>query len=110
MKNNNLFIKECKTKYVQLLNEMILKCLHEMEQYIYYVLRCLYRCGIPVRPYYDDFIHIIQDDAHAIAYPRSSIVDGVGVVNPLFFFGFKIMDTGEVIFSEDPKVLGLVKQ
>lgn len=109
MKNNNLFIKECETKYVQLLNEMILKCFYEMEQYLYYVLRCLYRCGIQVRPYYDDFVHVMQDEGivHAVVYPKSSIRDGYGVVNPLFFFGVKITDNGDVIFSEEPCVLGL---
>ena len=69
------------------------KALKELENYARYMLRCLHRVGIHPTP--ADIIHVTFERnngqiAEAVTYPRSSGIDGVGVVNPMFFYGFKM--------------------
>ena len=74
------------------IDELYYKSLRELEEYCYYCLRCLYRAGITPRP--DDFARVTFERnngtiAEAVVYPVSACIDGEGVVNPMFFYGFK---------------------
>lgn len=69
------------------------KALKELENYARYMLRCLHRVGIHPTP--SEITHVTFERnngqiAEAIVYPISSVVDGQGVVNPMFFYGFKM--------------------
>lgn len=103
-----LMINKNYQQYRQAIDNLYLKSIHELEKYSYYILRCLDKVNINVKP--SDFILLTQERkngtiAQAIVYPRESIVDGVGVVNPMFFYGFKWDYTEdynvEVVFTED---------
>lgn len=99
-------------QYREAIDKLYLKSIKELELYAYYILRCLYRCNIHIQP--SDLTLITQKRdigsiAQAVVYPRESVVDGEGVVNPMFFYGFKWDYTGDsnikVTFTEDYKEL-----
>ena len=64
-----------------------------LENYAQYMLRCLHRVGIHPRP--SDIAHCTFERkngqiAEAVVYPVTSCIDGKGIVNPMFFYGFKM--------------------
>lgn len=71
------------------LNDLLYSCIHELEKYAIYVCQCL---GKNVN--LDDFVVVHFEKRHgtamAMVYPKSCAVDGLGVVNPMFFYGFYI--------------------
>lgn len=79
----------------QMINEFdkkYLKALTELEKYAQYILRCLHRAGIHPTPKDLGFATFERENgtiSQAVFYPIESAVDGVGVVNPAFFYGFK---------------------
>lgn len=115
IKNNTMTKQEFNEdyqRYCQAIDELYCKSLHELELYAYYILRCLYRCNIHITP--SDLTLITQERengriAQAVVYPRESVVDGEGIVNPMFFYGFKWDYTEdlniEVTFTENPEEL-----
>jgi len=73
-------------------NKLYFKALKELEQYCQYCLRCLHRAGIHATP--TDFVLLTGKRKNgniyeALVYPKTAVVDGVGIVNPMFFYGFK---------------------
>lgn len=100
-------------QYRAAIDKLYLKSIRELELYAYYILRCLYRCNIHIQP--SDLTLITQERnngsiAQAVVYPRESVVDGKGIVNPMFCYGFKWDYTEnydiKVTFTEDYKELG----
>lgn len=99
-------------RYCQAIDNLYCKSIHELELYAYYILRCLYRCNIHIQP--SDLTMVTQERdngsiAQAVVYPKESVVDGEGIVNPMFFYGFKWDYTEDwnikVTFTEDPEEL-----
>lgn len=107
-------------KTIGLINEFLMQCYHKIEEYIHYMLRCLHRCGIHPNP--QEFVHIKQElpdgFSEGIVYPRTAIINGKGVVNPMFVYGFRIKTSDEILhatkpigvfFSESSYELGMTK-
>ena len=99
-------------RYCTAIDQLYCKSIHELELYAYYILRCLHRCNIHIRP--SDLTLITQERnngsiAQAVVYPRESVVDGEGIVNPMFCYGFKWDYTEDlnikVTFTEDYREL-----
>ena len=80
-------------KYIQDIQGQYFLLLQELEQYGYYILRCLHRCGIHPQP--TDFTHITflrhnGQIAEAVCYPATAINQTLQTIdNPMFFYGFK---------------------
>ena len=107
--NNNINIFQ---EYIKKIDQLYCKSMHELELYAYYILRCLYRCNIHIQP--SDLFLITQERANgtitqAIVYPRESVIDGKGIINPMFCYGFKWDYDSKwnimVTFTEDPMEL-----
>ena len=115
IKNNTMTRQEFNKNYqnyCQAIDKLYLKSIRELELYAYYILRCLYRCNIHIRP--SDLTLITQERengtiAQAVVYPKESVIDGEGIVNPMFFYGFKWDYTEDlnikVTFTENPEEL-----
>ena len=87
------------------LNKAHLECLHELEKYTYYMAQSMgknFDLKKIVRVTYEN-PHGISE---AVVYPKESVIDGEGVVNPLFFYAysFEIKEDGiQIWFTEDYK-------
>lgn len=84
-------------------NTVHMQCLHELEVYAYYIARCLQE-----KFNLKDIVLVSFDEPkgirQAVVYPKSSVINGEGVVNPLFFFGYKLTiekDGIHLLFSEE---------
>ena len=97
--NNGEFLNQALHQVTQ----VHLECLHELEQYCYYIARCLgknFNMNEIVRVQFEN----PKGMTEAIVYPKSSVVDGQGIVNPMFCFGYclKITEQGiQLQFTED---------
>lgn len=80
-------------RYIQDIKGQYFLLLQELEQYGYYILRCLHRMGIHPQP--TDFTHItfLRNNgqiAEGICYPATAINQTLQTIdNPMFFYGFK---------------------
>lgn len=109
--NANKQIKQMVTAF----DKIYLKSIQELEKYAEYILRCLHRAGIHPTPKDLGFATFERENgtiSQAVFYPVTSAVDGVGVVNPAFFLGFKFeydfrdLDKPfQVIFCDNPEDL-----
>ena len=99
--NNGNFLNQALHK----VNTAHMECLHELEQYVYYIARCLgknFNMNEIVRVQFENPKGISE----AVVYPKSSVIDGKGIVNPLFFYAYSLEMTKEGIilwFTEDYK-------
>lgn len=86
----------------KIINSTLYNMHQELNNYCEYILRCMLRVGIIVHP--KDIAYVtfdMQDNTkfcQAIIYPAESVVDGVGIVNLLFFYAgiIQINDDGIV--------------
>ena len=98
--NNGNFLNQALHK----LNKVHMECLHELEQYAYYITRCIgkdFNMNDIIRVQFENPKGI----AEAIVYPRTSVINGQGIVNPLFFKAYSLTITKEGIqiwFTENP--------
>lgn len=77
-------------KYIsEVYKELYTKLISELEKYAEHIVECL---GDDFNQ--EDLIRVgyteIDGLAEAIVYPRTSIVDGEGIVNPMFFYGYYV--------------------
>ena len=101
MSKNGNFLNQALYK----VNEIHMECLSELEHYIHYIMRCLgqnFDYDRLVSVHYENRNGISQ----AVVYPKESIIEGQGVVNPMFFYAYALEITEEGIqlwFTEDHK-------
>ena len=78
--------------YMNVINEIQLQCYQELENYLCYMMRCLLRTG---QQWDNDKITVVTFEktsgvSQGVVYPASSVIDGQGIVNPAFFYGYYI--------------------
>lgn len=77
--------------YIKSINQDYPKLLQELEQYTYYILRCLHRVGIHPRPVDFALLTIERTNgniAEILVYPTTSIKENK-IETPMFLYGFK---------------------
>lgn len=85
------------------LNTTHMKCLQTLEEYAYYITRCLkekFNINEIVRVTFEN----PKGMHEAIIYPKSSVIQEQGIKNPMFFFAYvlNIHEDGiHLIFTED---------
>ena len=101
MVSNGEFLNQALHK----VNNVHMECLGELEHYIHYIMRCLGQNFD-----YDRLVSVQYENrngiSQAVVYPKESIIEGQGVVNPMFFYAYALELTEEGIklwFTEDHK-------
>lgn len=111
LKPTNINVDKNINNMVNAFDKIYIKSIKNLENYAQYILRCMHRVNVPVYPEDIGFATFERKNgtiAQAVFYPISSAVDGKGVVNPAFFYGFKFeydlkdLDLPfKVVFSEN---------
>ena len=106
-------MKSILTEAMEKFHKKILYYDSKLNDYAEYILEMLKIEGIPATPKDLVYVTVEQENgfSKAIIYPRESVVDGKGVVNPLYFYGYEIdFKEATITFSENPKDIGAVKE